>query len=319
MSKLRQRQRNIHTKRGHKDKAGIHTVCAWSEWEWSMQSRLSRGPTARIVSGFHCICFAPGENSLWGGSFLCSWESQMDQMEGMKTVEPHLLPFPSDPVPALWNRKPAPWFFPPEKGLDAPPVFFRGGWLGGCRWAFTKRNVCKSILWINIKQNKVIEKNISEERSSHTQLSREKKGGADCVFPAAIHCAPAGHAPRSVSVPMILQSGPTTAEALRRLRWRGSHMDLADGLETGSPFLHLHSPDLALSRGGSLCCSSSPLSESALICSSFSLQGDLYWFYIWVAHVLPRSLRSFPVHYMNLLHQTVFSCLGIWLHLILKN
>ncbi len=26
-------------------------------------------------------------------------------------------------------------------------------------------------------------------------------------------------------------------------------MDLADGLETGSPYLHLHSPDLALSRG----------------------------------------------------------------------
>ncbi len=25
-------------------------------------------------------------------------------------------------------------------------------------------------------------------------------------------------------------------------------MDLADGLETGSPYLHLHSPDLALSR-----------------------------------------------------------------------
>ncbi len=28
---------------------------------------------------------------------------------------------------------------------------------------------------MNIKQNKVIEKNISGERSSHTQLSREKK------------------------------------------------------------------------------------------------------------------------------------------------
>ncbi len=192
MSKLRQRQRNIHTKRGHKDKAGIHTVCAWSDWEWSMQSRLSRGPTARIVSGFHCICFAPGENSLWGGSFLCSWESQMDQMEGMKTVEPHLLPFPSDPVPALWNRKPAPWFFPPEKGLDAPPVFFRGGWLGGCRWAFTKRNVCKSILWINIKQNKVIEKNISEERSSHTQLSREKKEGLIVFSPLQYIALPPG-------------------------------------------------------------------------------------------------------------------------------
>ncbi len=127
MSKLRQRQRNTRAKADHVtdcvppcphiSRAGIHTVCAWSDWEWSMQSRLSRGQTARIVSGFHCVCFAPGENSLWGGSFhqhssmylphfrrggvvavltdiiyilwLCSWESQtqMDQMEGMKTGE----------------------------------------------------------------------------------------------------------------------------------------------------------------------------------------------------------------------------------------
>ncbi len=70
-------------------------------------------------------------------------------------------------------------------------------------------------------------------------------------------------------MPMISRSGPATAEALRRLRSRGSHMDMADGLETGSPFFHLHSSDLALSRGGSLHCSSSPLSESMLICSSF--------------------------------------------------
>ncbi len=48
-------------------------------------------------------------------------------------------------------------------------------------------------------------------------------------------------------------------------------MDLADGLVMGSPYLHLHSPDLALSRGGRLCCNSSPLSESTLICSNFSL------------------------------------------------
>ncbi len=41
-------------------------------------------------------------------------------------------------------------------------------------------------------------------------------------------------------------------------------------METGSPYFHLYSPGLALSRGGSLSYSSSPLSESALICSSFS-------------------------------------------------
>ncbi len=85
---------------------------------------------------------------------------------------------------------------------------------------------------------------------------------------AAMHCAPAGHAPRSVSAPMI--SRPAAAEAPWRVRSRGSHIDLADGLETGSPYFHLYSPGLALSRGGSLSCSSSPLSESALICSSFS-------------------------------------------------
>ncbi len=90
---------------------------------------------------------------------------------------------------------------------------------------------------------------MSRERSSHTQLSRDKKEGLILFFPAAIHSAPAGHAPRSVSAPVISWSGPAIAEALRRLRSRGSHMDLADGLVMGSPYLHLHSPDLALSWG----------------------------------------------------------------------
>ncbi len=86
---------------------------------------------------------------------------------------------------------------------------------------------------------------------------------------AAMHFAPAGHAPRSVSASMKSRA-PAAAEAPRRVRSRGSRIDLADGLETGSPYFHLYSPGLALSRGGSLSCSSSPLSESALICSSFS-------------------------------------------------
>ncbi len=54
------------------------------------------------------------------------------------------------------------------------------------------------------------------------------------------------------------------------MRSRRSHIDLMDGLETDSPYFNLYSPGLALSLGGSLSCSSSPLSESALICSSFS-------------------------------------------------
>ncbi len=137
---------------------------------------------------------------------------------------------------------------------------------------------------MNIIQNKVIEKKlIWGAELAHSALSR-KKGGADRVFPAVIHCSSAGHAPRSVSVPMISQSGPATAEALRQLRSRGSHMDLVDGLEMGSPKFHLHSPDLALSQGGSLHCSSSPLRESTLICSSFLSRGNLYCFYSeWLA------------------------------------
>ncbi len=63
----------------------------------------------------------------------------------------------------------------------------------------------------------------------------------------------------------------------------GSHIDLADGLETGSPYFHLHSPGLALSRGGSLRCSSSPLSESALICSSFSPRRFILFCSEWLA------------------------------------
>ncbi len=56
-------------------------------------------------------------------------------------------------------------------------------------------------------------------------------------------------------------------------------MDLVDGLETGSPYLHLLSPDLAFSLGGSLHCSSSPLSESVLICSSFSSRRFILFLY----------------------------------------
>ncbi len=89
---------------------------------------------------------------------------------------------------------------------------------------------------------------------------------------AAMHCAHAGTL-RGVC-PRLWSRGPAAAEKKKkrhRGEWdHGAHIDLADGLETGSPYFHLYSPGLALSRGGSLNCSSSPLSESALICSSFS-------------------------------------------------
>ncbi len=88
---------------------------------------------------------------------------------------------------------------------------------------------------------------------------------------------------------------PAAAEAPRRVRSRGSHIDLADGLETGSPYFHLYSPGLALSRGGSLSCSSSPLSESALICSSFS-QEDLFVLFRARVAEATRALWWFSVH-----------------------
>ncbi len=62
----------------------------------------------------------------------------------LRRAIPYLLPFPSDPAPAFWDRKPAPRFFPPEKGLDAPSVLFRGGGQGGCRWIFTKRTFAQA-------------------------------------------------------------------------------------------------------------------------------------------------------------------------------
>ncbi len=42
-------------------------------------------------------------------------------------ASPFLLPHPPDPAPALWDRKPALQFLPPGRGLNAPPVFLRGG------------------------------------------------------------------------------------------------------------------------------------------------------------------------------------------------
>ncbi len=105
--------------------------------------------------------------------------------------------------------------------------------------------------------------------------------------------------------PCLWSRGPATAEALRRLRSRGSHIDLADGLETGSPYFHLHSPGLALSRGGSLRCSSSPLSESALICSSFSPRRFIL--FVPSARVLPRLSGEAPIVFQLLIQECHFS------------
>ncbi len=125
-------QRHIRAKVDH-----VQTVCSflptlyherdtqfvrWSGWEWSMQSRLSRGPTARIMSGIHCVCFTPGgggELSLWGGSFHQRPRSSLPatlplrrssgcarrwiRWRELRRAIPYL-PFPSDPAPAFWDR-----------------------------------------------------------------------------------------------------------------------------------------------------------------------------------------------------------------------
>ncbi len=62
-------------------------------------------------------------------------------------------------------------------------------------------------------------------------------------------------------------------------------MDLVDWLEMGSPYLHMHSPDLVLLLGvGSPCGSSSPLSENAVEAC--------------IAEATP-ALQLFSVHYMK--------------------
>ncbi len=157
----------------------------------------------------------------------------MDQMEGMKTGEPlsSFVPIRSSPRSLRSEARPA--VLPPGERAQ--------------------RSAC------------LLPRRGTGRRSMSFCKAREKKEGLIVFFPTAIHCSPARPAPRIVFVPIISWFGPATAEALWRLRSRGLHMDLADGLETGSPYLHLLSPDLALSLGGSLCCSSSPLSESALI------------------------------------------------------
>ncbi len=100
--------------------------------------------TACIMSGFHCVCFAPGRGggTLFEEGVFTSVLAAPATLPlrladgsdgGIKMGEPYLLPFPSDPAPAFRDWKPAPRFFPPEKGLHAPPVFFQGGGQGGCR------------------------------------------------------------------------------------------------------------------------------------------------------------------------------------------
>ncbi len=104
--------------------AGIHTVCAWSDWGWSMQS---------IVSGFHCVRFAPGNLSLrreFSPAFLAVPAPLRPKQSGgcahgnrrwirwreWRWASPYLLPFPSDPAPLSGIRSPPCGSSPRRKG-----------------------------------------------------------------------------------------------------------------------------------------------------------------------------------------------------------
>ncbi len=104
-----------------------------SDWEWSMQSWLSRGPTARIVRASTAYTLHPWELSLrreFLPAFLtvptplpprrssgCARRNRRwIRWREWRRVSPYLLPFPSDPEPALWDRKPTPRFpTPPQR------------------------------------------------------------------------------------------------------------------------------------------------------------------------------------------------------------
>ncbi len=131
---------------------------------------------------------------------------------------------------------------------------------------------------------------------------------------AAMHCAPAGHAPRSVSAPMISRSHccwGTAASEITGIAHRSGGW-VRDGFALFPPVF----PRSSALSGRKPSCSSSPLSESALICSSFSPRRFIC-FVPSGSRVAEATLWWFSVHFIHF--QTVFTCLGVWLHLILNN
>ncbi len=99
-------------------------------------------------------------------------------MEGMKTSEPLSSSFPIRSSARSLRSEARPAVLPPgERARRSACPFPRRG-TARMSMSFHKMYVCTSMLWINIKQNKVIERNISGERSSqNTQLSWERKEG----------------------------------------------------------------------------------------------------------------------------------------------
>ncbi len=162
MSKPRQRQRNIRVKADHVTdcvcsslpslqrvkRAGLHTVCAMV---W-----LGAKHAESALEGADCshyewlplrMLHSRGENSLWGGSFHQRSSQYLPRFHWGGAVVAVLVGIAggSDggnedgraPFLFLSHQIQRP-FFPPEKGFDAPPVLFRGGGQGRCRWVITK-------------------------------------------------------------------------------------------------------------------------------------------------------------------------------------
>ncbi len=116
-----------------KSRVRIHTACAWSAWEWSTQSRVSRD--ACIVSVFPCVRFAPGRHSSRrepSPAFVA-----VDLVEGMEMSESLS---PSSPTRSnarsLGSEAHSAVSSPRGNWLDTPPIFLRGGWCGEHRGGF---------------------------------------------------------------------------------------------------------------------------------------------------------------------------------------
>ncbi len=135
-------------------RAGIHTVCAWSAGEWSMQSRLSRGPAVRIVSGYHCIHFAPGGFSsrrepsptfLAVLAVLAAFVGFAVGSVGGNGDGRVPISFLTCQIHCLLSRIGNPFcgFFPSETGLVASSIFRRGGRCGE-RWLFAHSHNMRS-------------------------------------------------------------------------------------------------------------------------------------------------------------------------------
>ncbi len=152
--------------------------------------------------------------------------------------------------------------------------------------------------WIKKKYK---EKYVWGAELAFTALSR-KKGGADHVFPRCnVFCSQRARSEECVH--------PCDLSVRPRYCWGTAAIEITGIWRTGW-WLHLHSPDLVLSQGGFF-----PL-EWELANLQHFLSREIYIVFIAEA---TYALRSFSVHYMNLSHQTMFTCLGICLHLILKN